>query len=299
MENQTTELVWIMGCGDIGRRVAGLYQSMGQNTSFKLQGWARSTATIKQGLAVGITMQQGDADQGEFPPLAQFDNACIYWLMPPPAHGESDTRLRAFLAQVQAAPQRIVLISTTGVYGDCHGAWVDETSPVKPQAARAKRRVDAELAVQAWAQTYQREAVILRVPGIYALDRLPLERIKRGEPILHAAEAPWTNRIHADDLAMICLTAMQKAPAGALYNATDGQPSTMTEYFNAVADFAGLPRPPQVSMTEAQTSMSAGMLSYLQESRRIRNDKLLTALGIRLQYPSLNAALAGASSDHE
>ncbi len=288
-----------MGCGDIGRRVAGLYQSMGQNTSFKLQGWARSTATIKQGLAVGITMQQGDADQGEFPPLAQFDNACIYWLMPPPAHGESDTRLRAFLAQVQAAPQRIVLISTTGVYGDCHGAWVDETSPVKPQAARAKRRVDAELAVQAWAQTYQREAVILRVPGIYALDRLPLERIKRGEPILHAAEAPWTNRIHADDLAMICLTAMQKAPAGALYNATDGQPSTMTEYFNAVADFAGLPRPPQVSMTEAQTSMSAGMLSYLQESRRIRNDKLLTALGIRLQYPSLNAALAGASSDHE
>ena len=299
MENQTTELVWIMGCGDIGRRVAGLYQSMAQNTSFKLQGWARSTATIKQGLAAGIAMQQGDADQGEFPPLAQFDNACIYWLMPPPAHGESDTRLRAFLAQVQAAPQRIVLISTTGVYGDCHGAWVDETSPVKPQAARAKRRVDAELAVQAWAQTYQREAVILRVPGIYALDRLPLERIKRGEPILHAAEAPWTNRIHADDLAMICLTAMQKAPAGALYNATDGQPSTMTEYFNAVADFGGLPRPPQVSMAEAQTSMSAGMLSYLQESRRIRNDKLLTALGIRLQYPSLNAALAGASSDHE
>lgn len=290
--------VWIMGCGDIGRRVAGLYQSMAQNTSFKLRGWVRSDASRQQGEMAGITLLQGDTDEGMLPPLTDLQDALIYWFMPPPAHGETDTRLRAFLAMVQAVPRRIVLISTTGVYGDCAGAWVDETSPVQPQAARAKRRVDAELAVQTWAQTYQREAVIVRVPGIYALERLPLERIKRGEPILHAAEAPWTNRIHADDLAMICLVAMQKAPAGALYNATDGQPSTMTEYFNAVADFAGLPRPPQVSMAQAPTSMSAGMLSYLQESRRIRNDKLLTELGITLHYPSLAAALSGGCVSH-
>lgn len=280
-----------MGCGDIGRRVARLYQTGSEKTSFKLTGWVRSDTSLQQGQAAGITMLQGDADAGMFPPLDDLQDALIYWLMPPPAHGDSDTRLRAFLQYAQATPRRVVLISTTGVYGDCHGAWVDETSPVKPQAARAKRRVDAELALQAWARQHQREAVILRVPGIYAPDRLPLERIQRGEPVLNVTEAPWTNRIHADDLAMICLAAMQNAPAGAIYNATDGQPSTMTEYFNAVADYAGLPHPPQVSMAAAQTSMSAGMLSYLQESRRIRNDKLLTELGIRLQYPSLTAGL--------
>lgn len=293
MDKPITTLIWVMGCGDVGRRVAGLYQSMAQNTSFKLTGWVRSASSVQQGQAAGITMLQGDTDAGSFPALAALQDALIYWFMPPPAHGETDTRLRAFLQYAQAAPRRVVLISTTGVYGDCQGAWVDEASSVQPQAARAKRRVDAEQAVQAWAQTYQREAVILRVPGIYALDRLPLERLKRGEPVLQAADAPWTNRIHADDLAMICVQAMNVAANGAIYNATDGNPSTMTDYFNAVADYAGLPHPPQVDMATAQQCMSAGMLSYLQESRRIRNDKLLTELGIRLQYPTLAAALAG------
>jgi nucleoside-diphosphate-sugar epimerase len=130
------------------------------------------------------------------------------------------------------------------------------------------------------------------VPGIYALDRLPIERIQCGEPILNAAEAPWTNRIHADDLAQICQQAMQVAPHGAIYNATDGKPATMTDYFNQIADYAGLPRPPQISLAEAQGVVSAGMLSYLQESRRIRNDKLLKALQITLQYPDLASALA-------
>ncbi|WP_040839491.1 NAD-dependent epimerase/dehydratase family protein [Thiothrix nivea] len=279
--------VWIMGCGDIGRRVGRLYQ----NEGVKAIGWVRGEESLRLGLEQGLAMRKGDVDQGSFFPIFALDEALVYWFMPPQPTGETDDRIRRFLKGVDAAPQRVVLISTTGVYGDCEGRWIDESEPLKPAAARAKRRADAENTVQEWAARFGGEIVILRVPGIYAPDRLPLERLQRGEPVLRAEEAPWTNRIHADDLALICKRAMEAAPAGAVYNATDGHPSTMTDYFNTVADYAGLPRPPQVSMEEAQMSMSAGMLSYLQESRRIRNDKLLTELGIRLQYPSLAAGL--------
>ncbi|MEZ5451809.1 MAG: NAD-dependent epimerase/dehydratase family protein [Thiothrix sp.] len=279
--------VWIMGCGDIGRRVGRLYQ----NEGVKAIGWVRGEESLRLGLEQGLAMRKGDVDQGSFFPIFALDEALVYWFMPPQPNGETDDRIRRFLKGVDAAPQRVVLISTTGVYGDCAGRWIDESEPLKPVAARAKRRADAENTVQEWAARFGGEIVILRVPGIYAPDRLPLERLQHGEPVLRAEEAPWTNRIHADDLALICKRAMEAAPAGAIYNATDGHPSTMTDYFNTVADYAGLPRPPQVSMEEAQMSMSAGMLSYLQESRRIRNDKVLTELGIRLQYPSLAAGL--------
>ncbi len=308
--------LWIMGCGDIGRRVASLYQKQGRSVI----GWVRSEESLRLGEAQGISMRRGDLDVGEGIAASfaqQFVGADVFWFMPPRSERKIpsvspelrlqsetseikgwnegdlrlDTRLRTFLSTVQNAPRRIVLISTTGVYGDCAGRWIDETAPLKPKAARAVRRVDAENALRAWGERYQREWVVLRVPGIYAQDRLPLARLRRGEPVLQAAEAPWTNRIHADDLALICQVALARAASGSTYNVTDGQPSTMTDYFNQVADFSGLPRPPQVALAEAQGRMSAGMLSYLAESRRISNTKLLAELGVQLRYPSLRHGL--------
>lgn len=275
--------VWIMGCGDIGRRVARLYQSQGVQAT----GWVRGQASLALGEQAGISMRLGDLDQGCFFPRNAFEQAEIFWFMPPSNQGLTDSRLRRFLLAVQKAPKRIVLISTTGVYGDCAGRWIDESEPVKPGVDRAKRRVDAELALQEWGENYQCDWVILRVPGIYSAERLPLERLKRAEPVLLESEAPWTNRIHADDLARIAARAMEVAPQHSIYNACDGHPSTMTDYFNQLADFAQLARPPQVSLAEASQLVSAGMLSYLQESRRIHNDKLLTELKIQLLYPSL------------
>ena len=275
--------LWIMGCGDIGRRVARLYQTQGVQAT----GWVRSEASLSLGMQQGISMRLGDMDQGCFFPRNVFEGAEIFWFMPPSNSGLIDSRLRRFLLAVQKSPKRIVLISTTGVYGDCAGRWIDESEPLKPTVERSKRRVDAELALQEWGEKYGGDWVILRVPGIYSAERLPIERLQRGEPVLLEAEAPWTNRIHADDLARICERAMQAAPQASIYNACDGQPSTMTEYFNQVADYAGLPRPPQLSLAEASSVVSAGMLSYLQESRRIRNDKLLQELGLPLLYPSL------------
>ena len=158
---------------------------------------------------------------------------------------------------------------------------------MNPKADRAYRRLSAEQALQDWAKRHHKEYMILRVPGIYAQDRLPLERLKKGLAVVNESEAGWTNRIHADDLAQACKAAMHCEKANQIINITDGNPSTMTEYFNQVADYAGLPRPPQISMKEAEATLSKGMVSYLKESRRIRNKKMLDTLNISLKYPSL------------
>ena len=133
--------------------------------------------------------------------------------------------------------------------------------------------------------------MILRVPGIYAKERLPIERLKKGMPVIHEDEAGYTNRIHADDLAQACKAAMEYETSNEIINVTDGNPSTMTDYFNQVADFTGLPRPPQISLEEAEKTLSLGMLSYMKESRRIKNDKMLELLKIKLIYPDLKSGL--------
>lgn len=290
--------IWIIGCGDIGRRVARLYQKSTNKSNKSINGLVYSKASQQQGQAENINMIRCDLDQ----PLDKaaslqalepncFKNAAIFYFAPPPRIGKQDPRLQNFLNYVKDQPQKIVLISTTGVYGDSQGAWIDESFPTAPKADRAKRRVAAENCLNQWAKRYQKARIILRVPGIYALDRLPLARIKKGLPIVQSSEAGWTNRIHADDLAAVCQTAMQINTPSHLYNVTDDSPSTMTDYFNQVADYATLPRPPQISMQEAITTLSEGMVSYLQESRRIRNQKMYDELGVTLHYPNLSSAL--------
>jgi nucleoside-diphosphate-sugar epimerase len=218
----------------------------------------------------------------------------VFHLAPPPNDSDGDA-LTAHLVEAFARyghPRRLVYIGTTGVYGDCGGAWVDETREPQPTAGRARRRWDAEQRLRRWSAESGSELVILRVAGIYACDRLPLARIRSGQPVVRADEAPWSNRIHAEDLAEVCEAAMASAPDGALYNVCDGHPSTMTDYFIQIADAAGLAQPPQIPLAEAEGQVSAGMLSYLNESRRLSNRRMLDELGIRLRYPTLGSGLA-------
>ena len=279
--------VWIIGCGDIGLRVGKLYMTDKQT----VRGIVHSPESTSDCRQYGIECLQLDLDTDKLPSRVKFDQCDIFYFAPPPRAGQTDTRLQRFLNHITDAPRRIVLISTTGVYGDCGGNWVNETSPTNPQAERAIRRLDAEHSVNQWAQQNRGEYIILRVPGIYAADRLPLARLKQGLPVVNENEAPWTNRIHADDLAQVCVAAMRSLHKNKIYNVCDNEPSTMTDYFNQVADTLGLPRPPQITLAEARASLSPGMVSYLNESRRISNTKMLDELAVTLQYPSLKAGL--------
>jgi nucleoside-diphosphate-sugar epimerase len=283
MEDKPKKPVLIVGCGYIGRRVAKLLQGH----YCQVSGIARSPASASELKALGIDGISADLDAG----LPDINADAIYYFAPPPPAGVQDTRMSHFLAAIKKPPRRIVYISTSAVYGDCNGAWITEEQPVNPTTDRGRRRLDAERQLTAWAEAHGTQWIILRVPGIYGPDKLPLARLRKRLPVLREQDSPWTNRIHGDDLAAICVAAMQSDHTNTVYNVSDGHPSNMTDYFFRVADAAGLPRPEEVSPAQAEAVLSAGMLSFLNDSRRMKNDKLLRELKIELQFPDLSAGL--------
>lgn len=277
--------VLIAGSGYVGRRIARK----------ELQGGARVTALVRtdasaaSAAAMNIDVQRIDLDASATIPALSLQDTVVYYLVPPPSSGERDPRLGHFLAAIQSSslPARVVLISTSGVYGDCRGEWVDEDRPAHPQADRARRRLDAEQQLLAWGAHHRVPVVILRVPGIYGPGRLPIERLRAGEPVLRESESPWSNRVHVDDLVRAAMAAARRGRPGAVYNVSDGCPTTMTDYFNRVADAAGLPRPPQISLDAGDARFSAGMRSYLAESKRLDNRRMREELGVEPEYPDL------------
>jgi len=219
------------------------------------------------------------------------------WVTAPPAPGSGPEprtcHIQAALRRrCQPARQpRIVYLSTSGVYGDRGGAWVRESDPVAPQTARGARRVAAETLWRAWVRRGG-WAVRLRVPGIYAADRLPLERLRRGVPAIIAEADSISNHIHADDLARLLWWAGWRGRNGRVYHACDDSPVAMGTWFDAIADAAGLPRPPRLPRETVLAAVGPMMASFLRESRRLANDRLRQELRFALRYPSAVAAVA-------
>ncbi|MGD2074478.1 MAG: SDR family oxidoreductase [Gammaproteobacteria bacterium] len=280
--------VLIIGCGDIGRRLASLCRPA------PVTGVVRSPESGARLTTGNITPRVLDLDAPFGAEALPAFGSQLYYLAPPPPHGDSDPRVAAVsgVLRGQNRPQKLVYLSTTAVYGDCGGRWIDETARLVPGTARGRRRLDAERRWLRWGEEQDVPVVVLRVPGIYGPGRLPIERLKQGLPVLAERESPFTNRIHADDLARVCLAAMQQGRAGEAYNVADGHPTTMTDYFNQIADRLGLPRPPVVDRQTAEQVLSPSMLSFLSESKRLLNRKMLDELGVRLRYPDLDHGLA-------
>jgi len=286
----------ILGCGYIGRRLARHYLDQDLPVVGVVRSAESAADLTAQGIpALALDLGRDPDTARDWDELARASvaGAQVFHLAPPPEAGTQDLHTRHLVAAFDRLghPSRLVYISTTGVYGDCGGDWVDEDRPVNPRADRALRRWDAEQTLGRWRSATGHALVILRVAGIYGPGRLPLERIRAGLPLVRPEEAPWSNRIHADDLVSACIAAMGHGADGAIYNACDGHPSTMTDYFFQVADAAGLPHPPVLSLTEAREQLSPGMLSYMRESRRLSNRRLVEDLGVELRYPALAQGL--------
>ena len=283
---KNTSAISIIGCGYTGKRLATQLQAR----DLSVYGYVSSDTSRAECEKLDITCDIIELD-GALPEI-DLDGQNIIYLAPPPRSGQADTRMTNFLQAIDKhVPQRFVLISTTGVYGDCKGDWIDESTPLNPTADRAKRRADAEQQVQAYCQKNSIPLVILRVAGIYGPGKIPVARIKSGAPIVNQQDSPFTNRIHSVDLVNICETALLDSNITGTYNVTDGHPGTMYEYFNGVAKALDLPAPPAISLAEAQDQLSEGMLSYMAESRRIDNSKLLRDFDLELKYPKLQDGL--------
>jgi len=281
----------IVGCGYIGKKVASKLLSIGESVECYVHSQGSKEASEALGLKTGLL----ELDSHDFSNEWQTkDNNVIAYFAPPPRQGIVDSRMTNFIAtldSLEAIPKKILLISTTGIYGDCQGEWIDETRAVNPQADRAHRRLSAENQLQEFCKSKNIECIIFRVPGIYAMDKLPVKRISSGEPIVNASDSGYTNRIHADDLSEFCVEALTQNINAGVYNCCDGNPSTMNDYFMRVADALKLERPKEISLQQAQKELSAGMLSYLAESKRITNKKLLESFSTKFKYPDLSSAL--------
>ena len=277
--------VFIVGCGDMGKRVAREYLAEGIPVSALLRSPEKGAALEAMGIRTVIADLDDPATLTGLPTAG----AILLYFAPPPGGGHQDPRVRN-LCQAMAPgdePARTVYMSTSGVYGDCGDDTVTEESPATPLTARGKRRLHAESLWREWGAERNVPVIILRVTGIYGPGRLPVSQLTTGQPVLEVGIANLTNRIHADDLTAVCRAAADRGGNGQIYNVSDGHPTTMTDYFNAAADFLGLPRPRQVSWEEAHQVMSPLMLSYVAESRRMDNRKIREELGVTLRYPTL------------
>jgi nucleoside-diphosphate-sugar epimerase len=267
----------IVGYGDIARRAVLLLEAR-----FEIRTLSR---------AGGLDLDRPETLRGL--PAADAVLHCA----PPPSTGDADTRTANLLIALESSailPTRFVYISTSGVYGDCAGALVDESRPLRPQSMRALRRADAEARLALWCSRHGAALVVLRAPGIYAAERLPLARLRAGTPVLRHADDVYTNHIHADDLAAICARALEEGAPSGTYNASDDSKLKMGEWFDLVADGAGLPRAPRIARSEAAGRLPPELLSFMNESRRLDNTRLKQALGVKLRYPTVREGLVHA-----
>ncbi|MCJ7711431.1 MAG: NAD-dependent epimerase/dehydratase family protein [Chloroflexi bacterium] len=277
----------IVGCGYVGERLA---RALPGNVT-AVTGSAGRAAELGEARIAALACDLDRLPGGASLPVGTLGSVLIY-LVPPPGNGPTDRRLRGTLDALTGKPSRFVYMSTTGVYGDAAGATVNEEQRPQPTTDRSHARLDAETAVRAWCEERGTDWVILRVPGIYGPDRLPLERIRRGDPVIVEEESGPGNRIHVDDLVRVCIAAATlPAAANRLYNVGDGNHASSTAYFNLVARLAGLPEPPAVSRREAQSRLSPATWSFLADSRRVDTTRMREELGVEIRYAGLEEGI--------
>ncbi len=336
----------IVGCGDIGCRIAAQlqdrWQVFGIVRSRAGRGAVRAAGAVPLPAAAGRRRLEALADGivHSAPPPADarlpdgglpFDPVTRDWVTRLlGAHGQRSSRRRLVSARrglgssrcalgssrcalglwpagpsATLAAKRLVYLSTTGVYGDRQGALVDETDAVDPHTDRARRRVDAERQLRIAGRGARRPArigrqapptrlaaVVLRVPGIYAFDRLPLERLRQGLPALTRDDDVHTNHVHADDLARLAVVALLRGRSQRVINVVDDSDLLMGDYLDQVAAWARLPPPPRVDRPTLLAQVSAIRASFMSESRRIGNARMKRELRARLAWSSVADFLA-------
>ena len=295
--------ILIVGTGDVARRLTAPDSPVGLSQRALWFGLARSAATASELRSAGILPIMGDLDRRmslkRAGAMARSASAVLH-LAPPPGDGDDDVRMKRWLAAATAStsksvphkekksrlrPRKLrnVYVSTTGVYGDCAGERINETRRTRPANARAKRRVAAETRLR---HSHRHRFTILRAPGIYAAERLPVERLRAGTAALAAEDDVYSNHIHADDLARAVWLAAFRGRPNRVLNIVDDAELKMGEYFDQVADATGLPRPPRMPRTALKASVSPMLYSFMSESRCIENTRMKRELRLRLRYPT-------------
>jgi nucleoside-diphosphate-sugar epimerase len=306
----------IIGCGNVALRTIPLLRG-----HYRLYALIRNSAHAAKLRGLGVMPVMADLDnRTSLARIAELAEVVLHFappasnqthrISPPLPLGEAwpvlslskegggghvkDSRTHHLLAALSAGalPKQLIYISTSGVYGDCAGNYVSETTPLNPQSNRAKLRVDAENQIRTWAKRNRVRASILRVPGIYSHDRLPLDRLRAGSPAIAAIDDGYSNHIHADDLARIVVAALRYGKASRVYHTVDEDEMKMGDYLDAVADAFNIPRPPRLPREEVKLKVSPMMWSFMNESRRMTDSRMKQELKVKLLFPTVRDALS-------
>lgn len=200
-----------------------------------------------------------------------------------------DPVLAAYLNQIAAAAPRLSWVgylSTTGVYGDHQGGWVDESTPLTPGTRRGQARVDAE---RAWAAIPGLPLHIFRLAGIYGPGRGPFEKVRQGTAQRIIKPGQVFSRTHVEDIAQVLVASIDRPDPGAVYNVCDNDPAPPQDVIAHAAELLGLPLPPAVDFDSADLSPMAR--SFYSESKRVSNDRIRDDLGVTLRYPTYRQGL--------
>jgi len=271
----------IIGCGYSGKQIQQAERNAGYSVT--------STGTKMDADKIRLDLDTGEGLEA----LSDQHWDRCYYLAPPDARAKIDHRLNRFLQAFEHQPlKNIVYFSTTAVYGNPEGQWVTEHSPLRPANQRGVLRVDAEEQLKTYSQSRNSNLSILRVAGIYGPDRLPLTKLRQGCTAIKPEQAPFSNRIHVSDLAIIAIAAMNTTQGIEVYNVADGQPTTSTEYLQTIARAFNLPMPSLIDIKDAASFFSPMALSFLADNKRVDNHKILTKLNIALKFPDLRSSLA-------
>lgn len=289
--------ILVVGCGDVGQRAAARLPA-----GVKVLALTSSPDKLQTFRQQGITPLQGNLDQpATLKRLAGLATRVLH-LAPPPTENlrdwQRDPRTFNLLSalRLRGRPDALVYGSTSGVYGDCGGARIDETRAVNPSTPRAQRRVDAEQQLRWFGRASGTPVHVLRIPGIYAPDReggTPRNRLLKGTPVLRPEDDVYTNHVHADDLARACLAALWRGKPQRITHASDDTELKMGDYFDVAASLYGLPPPPRLSRETVTAQLPLMLLSFMGESRRLDNTRLKKELRLRLTYPTVREGLAG------
>lgn len=249
------------------------------------QGWAvigttRNPRKAEAMMARGIEPLLLPADLG--PALARATH--ILASASPDASG--DPFLTGLPEIAQARPEWVGYLSTTGVYGDHQGGWVDEDTPLTPALTRCVQRVDAE---RQWRATGL-PVHIFRLAGIYGPGRGPFEKVRDGTAQRIIKPNQFFSRIHVDDIARVLAASIARPNPGAAYNVCDDEPAPPEDVLSHAAALLGLPEPPAVPFETAEMTPMAR--SFYLESKRVRNDRIKGELGVALLYPTYREGLA-------
>ena len=272
-----TESIVVAGAGYTGQRLLKLLTG-------------KSSRVVALSKASNLTLPGVESIQIDFDSespnrIEVGKNSRVCYFVPPGSDNAPEARIKRLFENVlDRLPVRVVLISTTGVYGNCDGGWVDETWPLNPQTDRALQRFMVEKYCSSWAERHGVSLAILRVAGIYGPGRVPTERLRQGFVLPKSQSGGFSNRIHVDDLAAICAAGLAGDATGA-FNVSDGHPLRYRDYFDLVAEVWDLPKAEEDGENASGNSISPKMRSYLRESRKIVNRKLLESFSIELQYP--------------